>query len=61
MCAIIALIVLDTTASFTGVDQRFTVLFGVQLGLLALLANSRSEELDLETDEAAPALRGDRL
>jgi O-antigen ligase/polysaccharide polymerase Wzy-like membrane protein len=51
MCAIIALIVLDTTASFTGVDQRFTLLFGVQLGLLALLAHSRPpEELALEND-----------
>jgi len=45
MSAIIALIVLDTTASFTGVDQRFTVLFAVQLGLLALLAHSREDDL----------------
>jgi hypothetical protein len=37
MCATAGLVVLDTTASFTGVDPRFTVLFGAQLGLLALL------------------------
>jgi O-antigen ligase len=43
MCAIVALVVLDTTASFTGVDQRFTVLFAVQLGLLALLAHDRGD------------------
>jgi hypothetical protein len=33
---------MDTTASFTGVDQRFTVLFSVQLGMLALLAKTPS-------------------
>ena len=49
MCAILGLVVMDTTASFTGVDQRFTVLFGAQLGLLALLA-SRPRELGLEND-----------
>jgi O-antigen ligase len=38
LCAIAGLAVLDTTASFTGVDPRFTVLFAAQLGLLALLA-----------------------
>jgi hypothetical protein len=50
MCAILGLVVMDTTASFTGVDQRFTILFGVQLGLLALLAHSRQAELALEND-----------
>jgi O-Antigen ligase len=45
MCGIVALAVLDTTASFTGVDQRFTVLFSVQLGLLALLAHNREGDL----------------
>ncbi len=33
---------MDTTASFTGVDPRFTVLFGAQLGLLALIADGRA-------------------
>jgi len=40
LCAFVGLVVMDTTASFTGVEQRFTVLFGVQLGLLALLART---------------------
>lgn len=38
LCAIVGLAVIETTATFTGVDGRFTVLFAVQLGLLALLA-----------------------
>ena len=38
LCAIVGLFVMDTTASFTGVDIRFTVLFAGQLGVLALLA-----------------------
>ena len=41
LCGVVALVVLDTTASFTGVDARFTVLFGAQLGLLALIADGR--------------------
>ncbi len=32
------LVAMDTTASFTGVDPRFTVLFAAQVGLLARLA-----------------------
>jgi O-antigen ligase len=50
LCGVVALIVLDTTASFTGVDQRFTVLFAMQLGALALLAR---------TPEPARAAEGD--
>jgi O-antigen ligase len=37
LCALPGLAVAETTASFTGVDPRFTILFGAQLGLLALL------------------------
>jgi O-Antigen ligase len=42
LCAIAGLVAIDTTASFTGVDPRFTVLFGAQLGLLALIADGRA-------------------
>ncbi len=35
---VIGLAVMETTASFTGVDTRFSILFGIQLGLLALFA-----------------------
>jgi hypothetical protein len=38
LCGMAGLVVIDTTASFTGVDPRFTVLFATQVGLLALLA-----------------------
>jgi O-antigen ligase len=38
LCGIAGLSVMDTTASFTGVDARFTLVFAVQIGLLALLA-----------------------
>lgn len=39
LCTLAGLVVIETTASFTGVDARFTVLFGAQLGLLAVLAD----------------------
>jgi O-antigen ligase/polysaccharide polymerase Wzy-like membrane protein len=40
LCGIAGLVAIDTTASFTGVDARFTVLLGAQVGLLALLART---------------------
>jgi O-antigen ligase len=40
LCGLAGLAVIETTASFTGVDARFTVLFGAQIGLLALLART---------------------
>jgi hypothetical protein len=38
MAGIAGLVPIEMTASFTGVDTRFTILFGAQLGLLAVLA-----------------------
>lgn len=38
------LVAMDTTASFTGVDPRFTVLFATQIGLLARVAFLRGQE-----------------
>jgi len=47
LCAVIGLVVIDTTASFTGVDPRFTIVFAAQVGLLGLLAGtSRSAAQD---------------
>jgi hypothetical protein len=40
LCGFAGLTVIETTASFTGVDARFTVLLGAQLGLLVLLARA---------------------
>jgi O-antigen ligase len=37
LCGIAGLVAIETTASFTGIDPRFTVLFSAQVGLLALL------------------------
>jgi hypothetical protein len=37
LCGVAGLVTIETTASFTGIDARFTVLFGAQLGILALL------------------------
>jgi O-antigen ligase len=37
LCGMAGLIAIETTASFTGIDPRFTVLFAAQVGLLALL------------------------
>jgi hypothetical protein len=42
LCAILSLGAVETTASFTGIDPRFTTLLGVQIGLLALLARRAS-------------------
>ncbi len=47
LCALSGLLVIETTASFTGIDPRFTVLLGLQLGLLAQLAR---------TDDRTPAV-----
>ncbi|HEY0515819.1 MAG TPA: O-antigen ligase family protein [Solirubrobacteraceae bacterium] len=44
LCAIAGLVAIETTASFSGVDTRFTVLFGAQLGLLALLSRIAVEQ-----------------
>jgi O-Antigen ligase len=40
LCGIVGLAVIETTATFTGVDPRFTILLGTQVGLLALLART---------------------
>jgi hypothetical protein len=38
LCGFAGLVVIETTATFTGVDLRFTVLLAAQIGLLASLA-----------------------
>ncbi|MGH2853391.1 MAG: O-antigen ligase family protein [Solirubrobacteraceae bacterium] len=43
LCGLAGLVAIDTTASFTGVDARFTVLLGAQVGLLALLARTAGD------------------
>jgi hypothetical protein len=57
LCGLAGLVVAETTATFTGADLRFTVVFGVLIGLLALLAEdgTRSEEPSEEPGEDAPS------
>jgi hypothetical protein len=43
LCAVFGLAAIETTAAFTGVDPRFSVLIGAQFGLLAVLAERRSD------------------
>ncbi|HUN77929.1 MAG TPA: O-antigen ligase family protein [Solirubrobacteraceae bacterium] len=43
LCALAGLVAIETTASFTGVDPRFTALLGAQMGLLGLLRMTASE------------------
>ncbi len=42
LCAVAGLVAIETTATFTGVDARFTAIFGAQLGFLAATAQPRS-------------------
>jgi O-antigen ligase len=46
LCAIVGLVVIETTATFTGVDARFTILLAAQLGLLGLLARTAPVSTD---------------
>ncbi len=46
LCGLAGLMVIETTASFTGVDARFTVLLGAQIGLLGLLARQAASSGD---------------
>ncbi len=62
LCGMAGLVAMDTTASFTGVDPRFTVLFASQVGLLALAvrtAGPQAAESVAESPGAltAPAMR----
>jgi hypothetical protein len=53
LAGIAGLVAMDTTASFTGVDPRFTVLFATQLGLLARLASRPSGDQEDRTASTA--------
>lgn len=62
LCAIVGLVVIDTTASFTGIDARLTILFAAQLGLLAQIVRTVPAQTPPPEDgelaaSAAPSLR----
>ncbi|MCW2994871.1 MAG: hypothetical protein JWQ18_2366, partial [Conexibacter sp.] len=46
LCSFLGLVVIETTATFTGSDQRFTLLLAAQLGLLAAIGQQRSASPD---------------
>jgi O-antigen ligase len=49
LCSMIALVVIETTTTFTGSDPRFTILFAGQLALLAVLAR-QADSSDMTAD-----------
>jgi hypothetical protein len=61
LCAIVGLVVIETTASFTGVDPRFTVLLSFQVGLLAQLARTGRPQAKEDDQEAPPPSFAGRL
>ncbi len=46
LCALVGLAVIETTASFTGVDIRFTALLSVQLGVLMQMARGLATPIE---------------
>ena len=59
LCGVAGLLVAETTATFTGAELRFTIVFATQIGLLALLtslpaAEDSEREQQPEGASAAP-------
>ncbi len=51
LCAVAGLLVAETTATFTGAELRFSIVFAAQIGLLALLTSlPPAEESDPERE-----------
>ena len=48
LCAVAGLLVAETTATFTGAELRFTIVFAIQIGLLALIASLPQAEVEPE-------------
>jgi hypothetical protein len=59
LCGIAGLIAAETTATFTGSELRFSVVFAAQIGLLALLSSQigSREAGDSESDQDPPGAR----
>ncbi len=56
LCAVAGLLVAETTATFTGAELRFTIVFATQIGLLALLTSlPPAEESEPEPEGAVAA------
>lgn len=57
LCAMGGLLVIETTATFVGVDPRFTVLLAAQLGLLAVVGMISDADRRAARRAGAPPLR----
>jgi O-antigen ligase len=55
LCGFAGLVAIETTATFTGADPRFTVLLAAQIGLLALLAQTAGDAPAQTTDAVVVA------
>ncbi len=61
MCAFVGLAVIETTASFTGIEPRLTVVLAVQIGLLAQLARPTGAAMTrVPRSSSSPAPDGTR-
>jgi len=58
LCGFAGLAVIETTATFTAADARFTLLLGAQIGLLAALSRRATEESEEAPELRAPMLTG---
>ncbi len=56
LCSLIALAAVETTASFTGVDQRFTIVLAMMMGLLAALCRPEPPGEPAPEPEPEPAV-----
>jgi O-antigen ligase len=56
LCGVAGLLVAETTATFTAAELRFTIVFAIQIGLLALIASLPSARADDEGEPAQGAL-----
>jgi len=62
LCGIAGLLVAETTATFTGAELRFTVVLGVQIGLLALLAaDATRDPAEARAGAESAGARGEAL
>jgi O-antigen ligase len=54
LCGVAGLLVAETTATFTAAELRFTIVFAIQIGLLALIASLPRAATDGEGEDGEP-------
>lgn len=55
LCGVAGLLVAETTATFTAAELRFTIVFAIQIGLLALIAGLPPAEPEAEAPDSLAA------